>query len=281
MREFFTDLISGFGVWDVIDIAIIAFVIYGILGFIRKTRAQQLVKGLMVLVIATFVSEVLRLHTVNWILRGTMQFGVIALIIVFQPELRRGLEYVGRNRFFVPSFAGMDKERVKRTTSSIVSAVDHFSTKKIGALIIMEREVSLSDVAETGIALDSEISTELLENIFYEKAPLHDGASIVRAGKVFAAACVLPLSQNKDLASDLGTRHRAGLGITEVSDAVAIIVSEETGIISIAQEGRLTRFLDIKTLEKLILNMYLADQDDQSNRIIGFFKRFGRSHVSE
>jgi diadenylate cyclase len=281
MREFFTDLISGFGVWDVIDIAIIALVIYGILGFIRKTRAQQLVKGLMVLVIATFVSEILRLHTVNWILRGTMQFGVIALIIVFQPELRRGLEYVGRNRFFVPSFAGMDKERVKRTTSSIVSAVDHFSTHKTGALIIMEREVSLNDVAETGIALDSEISTELLENIFYEKAPLHDGASIVRAGKVFAAACVLPLSQNKDLASDLGTRHRAGLGITEVSDAVAIIVSEETGIISTAQEGRLTRFLDIKTLEKLILNMYLADQDDQSNRIIGFFKRFRRAHVSE
>jgi diadenylate cyclase len=274
MQDFFKNLVSGISVWDAIDVAIIAFVLYKVLGFIRETRAEQLIKGLLILVIATFFSGIFHLNALNWILKGTMQFGVIALVIVFQPELRRGLEYVGRSKLFRPQFAVMDKENIKAMVSAIVKAVDQFSVSKTGALIIMEREITLNDFAETGVILNSDLSTELLGNIFYVGAPLHDGAAIIRGNRVFAAACVLPLTRNKDLPMELGTRHRAGIGITEVSDAVAIIVSEESGIISSAFNGNLTRFLDIKTLEKNILNMYLTNQTiSKKTSFFSFFRR--------
>ncbi|MDF2656886.1 MAG: hypothetical protein K0R19_3360 [Bacillota bacterium] len=258
MSEIFNSIISGVGITDVIDVAIVAFVIYKVLGFIRETRALQLVRGLLVLVGITILSEQFNFYTLNWILRNTLQLGVIALVIVFQPELRRALEYVGRSKFITPQFAQMDKERVKVLTAAIIKAVDYFSTNKIGALIIMERETTLNDIAETGTKVNAEISTELLGNLFYEGAPLHDGAVIVRGDRVLAAGCVLPLTQSKTLSKDLGTRHRAGIGITENSDAISIIVSEETGIISIAVDGKLSRFLDIKTVEKTLLNIYLS-----------------------
>lgn len=258
MSEIFNNIISGVGITDVIDVAIVAFVIYKVLGFIRETRALQLVKGLLILVLITVLSDKFNLYTLNWILRNTMTLGVIALVIVFQPELRRALEYVGRSKFITPQFAQMDKERVKIITAAIIKAVDFFSSNKVGALIIMERETTLNDIAETGTKINAEISTELLGNIFYEGAPLHDGATIIRGDRIYAAACVLPLTQSKTLSKDLGTRHRAGIGITENSDAIAIIVSEETGIISIAVDGKLSRFLDIKTVEKTLLNIYLS-----------------------
>lgn len=258
MSEIFNNIISGVGITDVIDIAIVAFVIYKVLGFIRETRALQLVRGLLILVLITVLSDQFNFYTLNWILRNTLQLGVIALVIVFQPELRRALEYVGRSKFITPQFAQMDKERAKVITAAIIKAVDYFSSNKIGALIIMERETLLEDIAETGTKINAEISTELLGNIFYEGAPLHDGATIVRADRVYAAGCVLPLTQSKTLSKELGTRHRAGIGITENSDAIAIIVSEESGIISIAVDGKLTRFLDIKTVEKTLLNIYLS-----------------------
>jgi diadenylate cyclase len=258
MSEIFDNIISGVGITDVIDVAIVAFVIYKVLGFIRETRALQLVKGLLVLVLITVLSDKFNLYTLNWILRNTISLGVIALVIVFQPELRRALEYVGRSKFITPQFAQIDKERVKVITTAIIKAVDFFSSDKVGALIIMERETVLNDIAETGTRIDAEISTELLGNIFYEGAPLHDGATIVRGDRIYAAGCVLPLTQSKTLSKDLGTRHRAGIGITENSDAIAIIVSEETGIISIAVDGKLSRFLDIKTVEKTLLNIYLS-----------------------
>ncbi|MDD3168352.1 MAG: diadenylate cyclase CdaA [Eubacteriales bacterium] len=258
MSEIFNNIISGVGITDVIDVVIVAFVIYKVLGFIRETRALQLVKGLLILVLITVLSDQFNLYTLNWILKNTLQLGVIALVIVFQPELRRALEYVGRSKFITPQFAQMDKERAKVITAAIIKAVDYFSTNKIGALIIMERETILNDIAETGTKIDAEISTELLGNIFYEGAPLHDGATIVRGDRVYAAGCVLPLTQSKTLSKDLGTRHRAGIGITENSDSIAIIVSEETGIISIAVDGKLSRFLDIKTVEKTLLNIYLS-----------------------
>jgi diadenylate cyclase len=274
MQEFFKNLVSGIGIWDAIDVAIIAFVLYKVLGFIRETRAEQLIKGLLILVAATFLSGLFHLNALNWILKGTMQFGVIALVIVLQPELRRGLEYVGRSKLFRPQFAVMDKENVKAMVSAIVKAVDRFSVHKTGALIIMEREITLNDFAETGVILNGDLSTELLENIFYVGAPLHDGAAIIRGGSIYAAACVLPLTRNKDLPTELGTRHRAGIGITEVSDALAIIVSEETGIISSAFNGKLTRFLDVKTLEKNILNMYLTESTvGKSASFVSFFRR--------
>ena len=280
MSEIFSNIISGVGVTDVIDVIIVAFVIYKVLGFIRETRALQLVKGLLILVLVTVLSDKFNLYTLNWILKNTMTLGVIALVIVFQPELRRALEYVGRSKFITPPFAQMDKERVKVITAAIIKAVDYFSSNKTGALIIMERETSLNDIAETGTKIDAEISTELLGNIFYEGAPLHDGATIVRGDRVFAAGCVLPLTQSKTLSKDLGTRHRAGIGITENSDAIAIIVSEETGIISVAVDGKLSRFLDIKTVEKTLLNIYLS-QIHTENVKVPFIDKIRRRKDAE
>ena len=281
MKDFFDSLISGFdnlisgiGIFDVIDIAIIAFVIYKVLGFFRESRAEQLFKGLLVLVAATVVSDVLNLNAVNWILRSAMSVALIALVVVFQPELRRGLERLGRSKLIIPQFNDMDKEKAKEATSSIIKAVNHFSANKVGALIIMEGEISLNDFSETGVILNSRLSTELLENIFYLGAPLHDGAAIIRGDRVYAAACVLPLTRNKDLDSELGTRHRAGIGITEVSDALTIIVSEETGIISTARDGKIERPIELKALEKMLLDMYLKNiPDEKATPLSNIFRR--------
>lgn len=275
MSDVFNNIISGIGIADVIDVAIVAFVIYKVLGFIRETRAEQLVKGLLILVLVAFLSDKFNLYTLNWILRNTMTLGVIALVIVFQPELRRALEYVGRSKFIKPQFSQLDKERAKMITSAIIKAVDYFSTNKVGALIIMERETTLNDIVETGTSIDAEISTELLGNIFYCGAPLHDGAAVVRGDRIIAAGCVLPLSQSKTLSKDLGTRHRAGIGITENSDAISLIVSEESGIISIAVDGKLSRFLDIKTVEKTLLNIYLSQRNEEQGKV-PFFNIFRR-----
>lgn len=264
MSDLFSNLFSGVGITDVIDVVIVAFVVYKILGFIKETRAEQLAKGLLILVVANFASKWLHLYTLNWILVKTMDLGVIALIIVFQPELRRGLEYLGRSKILSKQFGQMDKDKVKQLTSVLIKSVDFFSAHRVGALIIMERETTLSDIAETGTIIDAEISTELLGNLFYEGSPLHDGAVILRGDRIWAAGCVLPLTQNKNLSKELGTRHRAGIGITENSDAISLIVSEETGIISIAIDGKLSRFLDLKTVEKTLLNVYLSQISDGS-----------------
>lgn len=267
MSDILNNIISAVGIADVIDVAIVSFIVYKVLGFIRETRAEQLVKGLLILVGAFFISDLCDLHTLNWILEETMTLGVLALVVVFQPELRRGLEYVGRSKFVKPQFAHLDKENAKIITSAIIKAVDYFSANKVGALIIMEREISLNDIAETGTNLNATISKEILCTIFYEGTPLHDGAAILRGDRVFAAGCVLPLTQSKKLSKDLGTRHRAGIGITENSDAIALIVSEETGIISIAVDGNLSRFLDIKTVEKTLLNLYLTHPDEEKGKV--------------
>ena len=262
MQDVFNSIFSGVGITDVIDILIVAFVIYKLLGFIRETRAAQLIKGLLVLIVLTFVSEVFNFYTINWILRNTMTIGVVALVIIFQPELRRGLEYLGRSKFVPGNFNQIDKDRAKYITSEFVRAVESFSQTRTGALIIIERETALTDIMETGTIVDAEITAELLGNMFYEGAPLHDGAVIIRGDRLCAAGCVLPLTQNKTLNKELGTRHRAGIGITENSDAIALIVSEETGIISIAIDGKLSRFLDIKTVEKTLLNIYIEPESD-------------------
>ena len=259
---FFKDLIASVGFTDIIDIAIVAFFIYKALQFIKETRAEQLVKGLLALVVMTFISELCNFYTLNWILKGTMQIGVIALVILFQPELRRALEYVGRSKIMPSNFMVLDKEKAKQLIAEIVRAVESFSASHTGALIIIERETALNDIIETGTTVDAEVSAELLGNVFYEGAPLHDGAVIVRGDRLIAAGCMLPLTQNKNLNKELGTRHRAGIGISEISDAISIIVSEETGIISMAIDGKLSRFLDVKTVEKTLLSTYLRNEDD-------------------
>jgi diadenylate cyclase len=277
MADVVTNMFASFSVTDVIDVAIVAFVVYKILAFIRETRAEQLVKGLLVLVVATFLSDVFNLYTLNWLLEGTLTLGVIALIIVFQPELRRGLEYIGRSKFIRKQFGEMNKEKAKSITSTIIKAVDYFSVHKIGALLIIERETTLNDIIESGTEMDAVVTERLLGAVFYPGGPLHDGACIIRGDRMVAAGCVLPLTQSRTISKDLGTRHRAGIGITEYSDAIALIVSEETGIISIAIDGKLSRFLDIKTVEKTLLNLYLSQMadDDVKNFIAKLFKRKG------
>ena len=260
MKEFFTTLLSGIGITDVLDILVVAFIIYKILGFIRETRAQQLVKGLLAVAVAFAVSELMHLYVLNWIIRAVITWGVIALIVLFQPELRRALEHMGRRTFMPGGFQKLDKTGAKHVIDEMVRAVEYFSETMTGALIVIEREVSLGDIIETGTVLNSEISAEALENIFYKGAPLHDGAVIIRGDKIYAAGCVLPLTTRFDLNKELGTRHRAGIGITENSDAVILIVSEENGVISVAQGGKLQRFLDGKEVEKLLLNIYLTGE---------------------
>lgn len=261
MQEFFENAFSGITITDAIDILIVAFVVYKLLGLIKQTRAEQLLKGVILLVAAMFVSDFLNLHTMHWMLKGAVALGAVAILIVFQPELRRGLEYMGRSKLVKAPLGQMNKEEGKAMINQIVKALETFSRDRVGALIVFEREISLNDIVETGTVVDAELSDQLLGNIFYEGAPLHDGAVVIRDGRICAAACVLPLTKSKTISKELGTRHRAGIGITEHSDALVLIVSEETGIISMAEDGHLSRFLDLKTVEKTLLNMYLNTGD--------------------
>ncbi len=268
VENVFKNIVSSIGITDVLDIAIITFLVYKLLGFIRETRAEQLAKGLLLLVVATVLSKWMHLYTLHWLLSGLISAGLVAIVVIFQPELRRALEYLGRSRI-TNIFGEVDKEEAKRIVGQFVEAVDSMSASRTGALIVIEREISLNDIVETGTVIDSQITAQMIGTIFYEGTPLHDGAVIVRGDKLYAAGCVLPLTQNKELNKELGTRHRAGIGITENSDALVIIVSEETGIISIAQNGKLTRFLDGKTIEKKLLNLYFEGETEQklSDRI--------------
>lgn len=278
MNTYMAGILSGVGFSDVIDVIIISFAVYKLLGFIRMSRAEQLAKGLLILIIASFISDTFDFYTVNWILTKVLDVGIIALVVVFQPELRRGLEYLGRGKFGSKQFS-MDKERMKETSDTLVRAVEYFAATRTGALIVIERETALSDIAETGIIMNSALSEALIENLFYKGSPLHDGAVILRDDRIYAAGCVLPLSENNNLSKDLGTRHRAGVGITEVSDAVVLIVSEETGIISMAVDGRLSRFLDLKTVDKMLLNHYMSrlDRKRPGRDWIGQLFRGGRN----
>jgi diadenylate cyclase len=269
-------MISYIRILDIIDIATVAFAIYKIIQFISRTRAQQLVKGLLVLVIALIVSDVLDLYTVHFILNAVMTYGLMAIIVIFYPELRRALEYLGRSKlFFSKQFSNVPKNTAKEVISQICKAVEYFSSNKTGALIVIEQEIALGDIIENGTRVDAEITAMLLDTIFYEGSALHDGAVIIRQDRLLAAGCVLPLTRNDSLERTLGTRHRAGIGITEVSDAVSIIVSEETGIISMATDGVLSRFLDVKSVEKKLYSIYLSDieSSDTSGTLMNFFRR--------
>lgn len=273
MGTFFNNIMSSIGLTDILDIAIVAFLVYTVLGFIRETRAEQLAKGLLVLVVVTLLSDICHLYTLHWILSNVMTVGLLALVVLFQPELRRALEKLGRSKFI--NIAGdVDKDDAKRIVTGISKAVESMSASRTGALMVIERETTLNDIVETGTIIDATISAEMIGNIFYEGAPLHDGAVIVRGGRLYAAGCVLPLTQNKKLGKELGTRHRAGIGITEASDALVIIVSEETGVISLAQNGELTRFVDVKKIEKTLLGIYL--QEEQKGILTEAFVRIFR-----
>ncbi|MGI6712322.1 MAG: diadenylate cyclase CdaA [Bacillota bacterium] len=229
---------------QVIDIVIMAFVLYKLLMLIKGTRAVQLIKGIFVLLIASNISDWLNLFTIKWILDKTWNTIFVALAVIFQPELRRALEQLGRGQFFTRTSHDMGAGDVLRLVDEITRCVLQSAKNRIGTLIILERETGINDYIETGIKIDGVVTAEFLTNIFVPQTPLHDGATIIRGNRVVAAGCFLPLSDNPYLDSSLGTRHRAALGITEISDAVAVIVSEETGTISVAFEGKLLRYLD-------------------------------------
>lgn len=256
-------LLMSIKITDILDIVIVAFLLYKLLEFIRETRAQQLFRGILLIVGAFLVSEFLNLNLLNWLLTSLITVGLIAIVILFQPEIRRALEQIGRRSFFSNRFTRLSKEDAYATVHILVDAVDDFSSSKTGALIAIEQETMLNDIIESGVIIDGEMSVRLLGNLFYEGSPLHDGAVIIRGNKVFAASCVLPLTSRANIGKNLGTRHRAGVGLSEVSDAFIIIVSEETGAISVAQNGELRRFLDLKTLEKLLLDIYISSDEDR------------------
>lgn len=256
---------------DLIDIIVVSYLLYKILGFIRETRAQQLVQGIVLIVIMYLLSDVLNLSMLNWILMRVLTIGAFALVVIFQPELRRGLEKIGRKAFFTNQIKNLSKEESQDIINNLVEALDSFSHSRTGALIVLERQIMLSDIIQTGVIVNANISSRLLGNLFYEGSPLHDGAIIIRDRKIFAASCVLPLTEKTTIGGNLGTRHRAGIGITEVSDALVIICSEETGKISIAENGILTKNIDIKTLENRLIQEYIPEESkkDIMNRMLG------------
>lgn len=255
-----TGIFMNIRLLDVLDIFIVAFVFYKLLSLIHETRAEQLIKGIVILLIVSKISEWAKLYVVHFILKNTLTLGVVALLIVFQPELRRALEYIGRNKFLSKGFIEVDREIVKSTVKQALHAVISLSKEKTGALIVFERQTGLGEVIHTGVWMDSVLSSGLLINIFEPNTPLHDGAVILRKDRIAAAGCFLPLSENHNLSKDLGTRHRAALGICEQSDAVVVVVSEETGAISVAANGKLSRFLDPQTLERILIDALHAEE---------------------
>ena len=226
-----------------------------------------MVRGLVVLGIVFFLSDFLKLYLLNWLLRNFVTMGLFALIVLFQPELRRGLEQLGRRNIVSGQFRSLDKENAIEVVKEIVAAVDDFSATRTGALIVFERETMLNDIIETGTIVDARISVRLLGNLFYEGSPLHDGAVIIRGDRIHAASCVLPLTEKKNIGRNLGTRHRAGLGVSEVSDALVIVVSEETGVISVAENGNFRRFMDLKSVEKILLGVYMPQEETFRERM--------------
>lgn len=271
MLDSLAGIFMSIKITDVLDIAIVAFLLYELLNYLRDTRAQQIFRGVL-LVIAVFVlSAVLDLSLLNWLLTRLITIGLIAVIVLFQPEIRRGLEQIGRRGFFTGRIMDLSKEEAYQTVNVIVDAVDEFSSTHTGALMAIERDTVLNDIIETGVVVDANISVRLLGNLFYEGSPLHDGAVIIREDRIHAASCVLPLTSRANIGKNLGTRHRAGVGLSEVSDAFIIIVSEETGAISIAQNGVMKRFLDLKTLEKMLLDIYIEPEQNKTwfSRIFG------------
>lgn len=276
LRDMFNNFAGYMGLNDplyviraVIDIGIVAWVVYKLIVLVRETRAWQLIKGILLILLATELGRLLELKTITYILQNMLQFLAIGGIVLFQPELRRALEKIGRNRFKdLLNFDEMGNITVKTTAviEEIVKACAEMSARYIGALIVIERETKIGEIINTGTQLDSNVSSELLINIFVPDTPLHDGAVVIRDNKIKAAACFLPLTENPNLSKELGTRHRAALGITEVSDAITVVVSEESGKISFALNGGLTRNLTTDMLRKA-LNKNLINSESSPKKL--------------
>lgn len=252
------------GMNNIIDILIVSVVFYKVWMLVKETRAVQLIKGIIILLIALKFSEWANLVVINFLLKNTVTIGAVALLIVFQPELRKALEYLGRSKFLKQSFMEFMDEEVEDTIHELMVAITSLSRTKTGALIAIEQEAALQEIVATGTRLDSRITSELVQNVFFPNSPLHDGAMIIRKGRIEAAGCILPLSDNHSISKELGTRHRAALGLVETTDAFVLVVSEETGTISLARAGRLHRHLDERNLEKMLRKELVKEQKSHS-----------------
>ena len=271
----------------ILDLAIVIFLLYAFFRMVKGSRAWQLIKGIAFLIIATWVSGLLNLNILNSILTGIMNWGVIAIIVIFQPELRRGLEQLGTNKF--TKFFGLDSDLATKTKEDIykvVIAASELSKTKTGALIVLERDINIQDIIATGVPMNSEVSPQLLVNIFVPKTPLHDGAVVISNNKIAAAACVLPLADDTDIAKELGTRHRAAIGISKESDSIVVVVSEETGKISVAKDGTLIADVREDVLKKILISNIVTKRFTQkktvkNNKFENIKKRFNKKPETE
>ena len=249
---------------NIMDVLLVWFVVYQLIKVVKGTKAVQLLKGIFAIFIARILTDIFDLSTLGWMIEQVLRYGFLAIIIIFQPELRRALEQLGRGRLFARTMLEEEEER-KRLLEALSKSVSYMAKRRIGALISIEKETGLSEYIETGTQLNSNLTSELLINIFIPNAPLHDGAVIVQRNRIAAAGCYLPLSESPFISKELGTRHRAALGLSEVSDAVTIIVSEETGAMSIAVDGNLNRNLSIEEFEEQLRRLWFGETPDQEN----------------
>lgn len=277
--QFLLNLARQFTFKDAIDVIIVTILIYSTIKLVRETRAGQLVKGIIILVVIFLLSSQFELLMLSTILRTFFQFAFLALLIVFQPEIRKALEQMGRSKVgqSLANAVGVkekesDKTQIRKAIEGVVDATAVLQQMRMGALIVFERHTKLGEIVETGTIVEADPSAQLIANIFFNKAPLHDGAMIIRAGRIYSAGCILPLSSNISISADLGTRHRAGLGMSENSDAVVVVVSEETGQISIALNGRLTRNYNRVTLREKLEQLLISSSEGAASggkRILG------------
>ena len=277
--EFVMTILEGIGrvfltirIADYLDVAIMAYAIYFLIRLVRSTKTESLAKGLLMFLLAVWLSYIFELNGVYFILNHMLDVGILALIVLFQPELRRILEQVGSSKLiaFNPFTKTQQTSVLENTISQTVLACAEMSKSRTGVLIVFEREINLDEMVRSGTVVDAQVSSELLKNIFFVKAAMHDGAVIVRNGRLLAAGCMLPLSKNNNLSRDLGMRHRAGIGMSENSDAVVVIVSEETGAISVAIGGLLKRHLMPETLEKLLINELMPQPTQEKEKHLPF-----------
>lgn len=274
--ESILNVLKTFRIWDFFDIIIIAYLLYTVLLFASNTRAGQLLKGIFLLLLMYIVAAVTDLKSTSYLLEQIFSFGIIAIVVVFQPELRHALESMGKSRISNLTFLNFNSEKVddetlmKNCIAKVVDGVTELSKHDVGALIVFERETKLGEIISTGTIVNAEPSKEIIGNIFFHNAPLHDGATIIRGGRIYASGCFLPLSQNYDISNMLGTRHRAALGISENSDAVAVVVSEETGKISMAVNGELLREIDPVALKRKLEEYMIPEKiDPKVSKIFG------------
>ncbi len=266
------NVLKTFSLSDFFDIIIVAFLLYKVLRFASNSRAGQLIKGICLLLVLYFFASEFTLKSTSYILEQVFSFGMIAIIVVFQPELRHALESMGKSKISNLSFFNFNSEHLddealmKSCITKVVDGVSELSKHDVGALIVFERETKLGEIIATGTIVNADPSKEIIGNIFFHNAPMHDGATIIRGGRIYAAGCFLPLSENYDISNMLGTRHRAALGISENSDAVAVVVSEETGIISMAVNGQLTRELDPVTLKRKLEELLINEKTEPKDK---------------